>query len=64
MKTLLLFIALVLIASTVEAKEQPFARTKANKYSQTGFKKHGKKKSKAAFSCVRHKKVNRKGLMR
>lgn len=63
MKTLLLFISLVLIASTIEAKEQPFA-PKANKYSQNGFKKHGKKKSKSAFSCVRHKKVNRKGLTR
>ena len=63
MKTLLLFIALVLIASTIEAKEQPFA-SKANKYSQTGFKKHGKKKSNLKFAKVNNRKVNRKGLMR
>ena len=63
MKTLLLFIVLVSIAFTIEAKEQPFA-PKANKYSQTGFKKFGKKKSKSAFSCTKNRKVNRKGLMR
>ena len=61
MKKILLIICVLFLFSTVEAKEQPFA-PKANKYSQNVFKKHGKKKSKSAFSCVRHKKVNRKGL--
>lgn len=63
MKTLLLFISLVLISSTIEAKEQPFA-PKANKYSQTGFKKHGKKKSNLKFAKVHNSKVNRKGLLK
>ena len=64
MKTLILFIALILIAFTIEAKEQPFAPPKANKYSQTGFKKFGKKKSNLKFAKVNNRKVNRKGLMR
>lgn len=63
MKTILLFIALVLIASTIEAKEQPFAQ-KANNYSKTGFKKHGKKKSNLKFAKVCNRKTNRKGLTR
>ena len=63
MKTLLLFIALLLIAGTIEAKEQPFAQ-KANNYSKTGFKKHGKKKAKQAFSCVKNSRINRKGLIK
>ena len=61
MKTLLLFIALVLIASTIEAKEQQFA-PKENQYSQTGFKKYGKKKSNLKFARVYNRKTNRKGL--
>ena len=63
MKTLLLFISLVLIASTIEAKEQPFA-PKANSYKSTSYKKYGKKKAKQAFACTKNRKINRKGLMR
>lgn len=61
MKKLLLIIMAVFLFSTVEAG--PF-EPKANSYSQSGFKKYGKKKSKAAFSCTKNRKVNRKGLMR
>lgn len=63
MKTLLLFFALVLIASTIEAKEQPFAQ-KSNNYSKTGFKKYGKKKSSLKFAKFCNRKTNRKGLTR
>lgn len=61
MKTLLLFISFLLIASTINAG--PF-EPKARSYKTTSFKKHRKPKGKDAFACVRHKKVNRKGLMR
>lgn len=63
MKTLLLFIAFLLIAGTIEAKEQPFAQ-KADNYSKTGFKKHGKKKSSLKFAKVCNRKTNLKGLTR
>ena len=61
MKTLLLFIAFFLIASTIEAK-QPFA-PKASNYKHNSFKKH-KHFKKDAFMCTRGKKVNRKGLLK
>lgn len=63
MKTLLLFIVLLLIAGTIEAKEHPFA-TKANSYKTTSYKKYGKKKAKQAFACTKNRKINRKGLMK
>ena len=63
MKTLLLFIAFVLIASNIEAKEQPFA-PKANNYKSTSYKQYGKKKVKQAFTCTKNRKINRKGLMK
>lgn len=64
MKTLLLFIAFLLIASVeTTAKEQPFA-PKANSYKTSSYKKYGKKKAKQAFACTKNRKINRKGLMK
>ena len=64
MKTLLLFIAFLLIASIeTTAKEQPFA-PKSNSYKSTSYKKYGKKKAKQAFACTKNRKTNRKGLTR
>lgn len=60
MKTLLLLIAFLLIASTIEAK-QPFA-TKVKSYKHNSFKKHKPSRKTDNFVCVRHKKVNSKGL--
>ena len=62
MKTLLLFIAFLLIASTINAG-QPFA-PKANSYKTSSYKKYGKKKAKQAFACMKNRKINRKGLMK
>lgn len=61
MKTILLFIAFLLIASTIEAK-QPFA-TKANTYKHNSFKK-SKPLKKDAFACTKTKKVSRKGTLK
>ena len=58
MKTLLLFFAFLLIAGTINA-EQPFATKKS--YNSRSFKKYNPKKSNT-FACVKHKKVNKKGL--
>lgn len=61
MKTLLLFIAFLLIASTIKAEEQPFA-PKARKYNHNAYKKYDKKKTKNAFSYTKNRRINRKGL--
>lgn len=60
MKTLLLFFAFLLIAGTINA-EQPFATKKS--YNSRSFKKYKPKKGNT-FACIKHKKVNRKGLTR
>ena len=64
MKKLLLIIVALFILSTLEtnAKGLPFA-PKANTYKKSNYKKHRSYK-KDAFVCVRHKKVNRKGLLK
>ena len=62
MKKLLLIIIAAFLFSTVEAGK-PFA-PKANSYSQSGFKKYGKKKNALPFAKVHNRNKNRKGLTR
>lgn len=61
MKKLIFILALILAATTVEAG--PFAPT-AKHYKTKSYKKFKPSRKTDAFVCVKHKKVNRKGLMR